>query len=255
MKLFGGFDALCDAILDPSIRKILDGYRTQGGIGPLLSSDSRRYLMYSHFEQLLETDDARPTIEPLLDRAVLQRGVVYKCARCRQVAWHSAAAAPNQFTCERCGLHQDADREAWFGEAEPTLSYRLAEVVFQLFEHNGEVPLLAAREAFGDSSRPPGRGYELRVKPPSGKAREVDIFQSDGYRLWVGEASTNPEFEPERLEFLGELAAALDAYGVLLATSRPRWSNATERLAEQRFPGLWPRLKLLSGIRTIPEPN
>lgn len=253
MKLFGGFDALCDAILDPGIRRILDGYRARDGLAPLLSSDSRRYLMYLHFEQLLETDDARPTVEPLLDRGVLQRGVVYKCARCRQVAWHSAAAPPNEFNCERCGLHQDADRDAWFGKAEPALSYRLAEVVFQLFEHNGELPLLAAREAFGESMRPPGRGYELRVMPPSGKPHEVDIFQSDGYRLWIGEASTTPEFEPERLGFLAELAAALDAYGVLLATSKPRWSEATEKLAEERFPGSWPRMKLLSGVRTIPD--
>ncbi len=252
MKLFGGFDGLCKAIRDPSVRTILDAYRSKQGIAPLLSSDSRRYLRYSHFEQLLETDDARSVVEPLLDSEILVRGVVFKCVRCRQVAWHSAASSPDQFVCDRCGLDQDANREAWFGTAEPVLSYRLAEVVFQLFEHDGELPLLAAKDAFGDSRRPLGRGYELTVTAPSAKAQEVDIFQSDGYRLWIGEASTKPQLDSDRLHFLAELAQILDAYGILLATSKPQWRDATEECARQLFPGPWPRLRLLTGVRTTP---
>lgn len=253
MALFGGFDQLCDAIRDRGIRSIIDAYRMKRGVGALLSSDRRRYLRYANFEKLLQTDDARSVVEPLLDQGVLTRGVVFKCARCRQDAWHSAATPPDTFTCGRCGLAQHADRDAWFGTAEPVLSYRLAEVIFQLFEHDGELPLLAAKDAFGSSNDPLGRGYELRVTPPSEKTQEVDIFQSDGYRLWIGEASTCPQLDEKRIEFLSHLAGELDAYGILLATSEVAWSDATKEAANRLFPGPWPRLRLLAGIRTHPE--
>lgn len=252
MKLFGGFDKLCKALLDPSVRTILDAYRSKRGPGARLSSDHRRYLTYVHFEQLLDTEDARSVVEPMLDRQVLVRGAVFKCVRCRQAAWHSAASPPDQFVCERCGLRQEANREAWFGTAEPVLSYRLAEVIFQLFEHHGELPLLAASEAFGNSKRPLGRGYELTVGPPAGKEQEVDIFQSDGYRLWIGEASIKPKLDTGRLEFLAELANVLDAYGILLATSGSQWSAVTEEHARRIFPGPWPRLRLMTGVQTTP---
>lgn len=256
IKLFGGFEELCEAILSAQIRPILDAYHNEVGPGARLSSDRRRYLTYRHFEALLGMDDARPVIEPLLDRHVLVRGVVLKCMRCRLAAWYSASMTPNRFSCDRCGLDQETSREAWFGSPEPILSYRLAEVVYQLFEHNGEVPLLAAKEAFGDSQDPLGRGYELRIAPPDGKAQEVDIFQSDGYRLWVGEASTKPQLTPNRLNFLSRLAGALNAYGVLLATPEPAWSSKTERTAKGLFPGPWPRLRLLVDVQTRPgEPS
>lgn len=253
MKLFGGFDALCDAILSPDIRTILDAYRAKDGPGPRLSSDGRKYLTYGHFEGLLEVDDAAPVIEPLIDQGVLARGVVLKCARCRQAAWHSAALTPKSFHCDRCGLDQDANRAAWFDTAEPVLSYRLAEVVFQLLEHNGALPLLAAKAAFGESDSPVGRGYELTVAPPGEKAQEVDIFQSDGYRLWIGEASVKPQLSSKRLDFISRLAEVVDAYGVLLATSKDNWNITTAERAKDQFPGAWPRLWLFGGVQMHPS--
>jgi hypothetical protein len=254
MKLFGGFGNLCNAILDPQIRAIIDAFRSKKGPGARLSADRRRYLRYTHFEGLLGLEDARPVIEPLLDRQVLIRGVVLRCARCRQAEWHSASTAPDRFTCGRCDLSQQANRDAWFGTAEPVLSYRLAEVMFQLFEHDGELPLLVAKAAFGESPDPVGRGYELSVSPPQEKAHEVDIFESDGHRLWVGEASTDPHLDPERLQFLARLSKVVDAYGILLGTSEAAWSAKTEAEARALFPGPWPQLRFLVAVRTTPAP-
>jgi hypothetical protein len=252
IKLFGGFEDLCDALRDKSIRSIINAFRGKPPIAPRLSHDNRRYLTYDHFKQLLGEANVRSVIDPLLDKEVLARGVVLKCTRCRQAAWHSAATVADAFTCSRCGLAQDVDRDAWFGTAEPRLSYRLAEVVFQLLEHDGELPLLATNDAFLGTRRPVGRGYELSVTSPDGQVQEVDIFQSDGYRLWIGEASVKAEFSDDRLVFLAELVDALDAYGVLLATSRSKWSSHTEERALKVFPGPWPRLRLLAGVRTAP---
>lgn len=252
MNLFGGFDGLCDALRDNSIRCVIDAYRGEPKIAPILSHDHRRYLTYAHFERLLDGERVRSIIDPLLDRGVLTRGVVLKCVRCRQAAWHSAATVADRFTCERCGLAQNADREAWFDTAEPVMSYRLAEVLFQLLEHDGELPLLATREAFLNSERPIGRGYELAITAPDGRLQEVDIFISDGYRLWIGEASVKAEFNEERLSFLAELADVVGAYGVLLATSRGKWRSTTRERAVEKFPGPWPQLRLLAEVKTVP---
>jgi hypothetical protein len=254
IDLFGGFAQLCGAILNPQIRTLIDAYRSKKGPGALLSSDRRRYLTYRNFEELLQADEARQVIEPLLDQRVITRGVVFKCVRCRQAEWHPASTSPGRFVCGRCDLEQDANREAWFGTAEPVLSYRLAEVIYQLFEHDGELPLLVAANAFGDSKNPIGKGYELRIVPPGRKAQEVDIFESDGHRLWIGEASKEPHLAPDRLEFLAELAGVIDAYGVLLGTSQPAWSEATSSTARHLFPGPWPRLRFLVDVVTRPRP-
>lgn len=253
MKLFGGYRALCDALRDSSIRGILNAYRGEPDIAPRVPFDDRRYLLYSHFEQILGKGKAGVVVEPLLDQGVLVRGVVLKCVRCRQAAWHSAASAPARFTCQRCGLTQDVNRDAWFGTPEPQPSYRLTEVVFQLLEHDGELPLLAARDAFGDSTQPVGQGYELLIKPPDSKAQEIDIFQSEGYRLWIGEASIEPSFDEQRFKFLLQLSDVLDAYGVLLATSKANWRPGIEERAHTAFPGPWPQLRLMAGVNTTPS--
>jgi hypothetical protein len=77
----------------------------------------------------------------------------------------------------------------------------------------------------------------------------VDIFSADGYRLWIGEAKTNGRFEPGRLAFIAELAKTLDAYGVLLATARSAWPQATLAETSRAFAEPWPQLRMRSGVR------
>jgi len=254
MNLFGGFDQLCAALLDPAVRKLLDAYTADPSPGPKLSQDRRRYLIWAHFEELLG-EDAAAVVRPLQDAGVLTQGVILKCARCRQRAWHRSGVVTDAFTCERCDLTQPADRQAWFDTDEPILSYRMAEVLFQLLSNNGELPLLAAREHFEGATRPAGRGFELELKTPEGEGWEVDIFRSDGPRLWIGEASKSGRFDAAKLAFLSRLAEAVNAYGVLLATSLPAWPDATKANAERAFPGSWPKLALRAGVRTAPMPE
>lgn len=251
MNLFGGFDPFCAALLDPAVRKLLDAYREPSSPGPKLSHDRRRYLTWAHFEELLG-EDAGAVVRPLQDAGVLAQGVVLKCGRCRQLAWHRSGVVTDAFTCERCDLEQSADRRAWFDTDEPVLSYRMAEVVFQLLANDGELPLLAVREHFEGATRPAGRGFELVLRTPEGESWEVDIFRSDGPRLWIGEASKSGRFNAQKLAFLSRLASALNAYGVLLATSRPVWPDATEANAERAFSGFWPKLVMRAAVRTAP---
>jgi hypothetical protein len=252
MDLFGGFDPLCAALLDPAVRELLDAYTHDPSPGPKLSQDRRRYLIWAHFEALLG-EDAAAVVRPLQDAGVLTQGVILKCARCRQRAWHRSGVVTDAFTCERCDLTQPADRRAWFDTDEPVLSYRMAEVLFQLLSNNGELPLLAAQEQFEDATRPAGRGFELELTTPEGARWEVDIFRSDGPRLWIGEASKSGRFDAPKLSFLAQLAAVVNAYGVLLATSLAAWPDSTKANAERAFPGSWPRLVMRAGVRTTPS--
>jgi hypothetical protein len=253
MRLFGGFDELCVALRDPDVRSVIDAYRAQDkdAPGPRLSSDSRRYLLWKHFERLLGAKQVAAIIDRMLTQGVLRRGLVLKCGRCRQAAWYSAGAVGEKFECGRCHLEQVPDRRSWFGD-EPLWSYRLAEVLYQFLENNGELALLAVHDEFEPSNRPLAHGFELELAPPDRKGVEVDIFSADGYRLWIGEAKTNARFEAARLPFIAELASLLDAYGVILATSKARWPPAMRDEAHSAFAGFWPRLRMVEGVQTTP---
>jgi hypothetical protein len=254
MRLFGGFAELCNALRDPSFRAVIDAYRDRraGAVGLLLSSDRRRYLTWEHLAGLLPGQPAASIIDELLARGVLRRGLVLKCSRCRQAAWHPLGAVRDTFECRRCHLQQVPDRQSWLGNDEPVWSYRMAEVLFQFFENDGELPVLAVRDAFAPSERPLDYSYELELTPPDAVSREVDIFSADGYRLWIGEAKKNGRFEPGRLEFVAQLASLVDAYGVIVVTSQRRWPPATLEQARAAFTGFWPQLRMIAGVRTGP---
>jgi hypothetical protein len=110
MELFGGFEGLCAALRDPAVRPVLDIYRDAKSPAPKLSEDNRRYPTWRHFEELLGTALTPKTLHPLLDAGTLTQGIVLRCARCRQKAWHRSGMVTDSFTCERCDLHQPANR-------------------------------------------------------------------------------------------------------------------------------------------------
>jgi hypothetical protein len=252
MQLFGGFDDLCAALRDQRIRRVIDAYQNKRAPGRSLSQDDRRYLTWGSFEQLLPDQPVAPVVDPLLARGVLSRGLVLKCRRCRQEAWHRISDVGDHFTCGRCHLGQRTERMSWLGTDEPVWSYRLAEVIFQFLAHDGELPLLAVHDEFEGSGRPLAHAYELDLLDPEGKRIEVDIFSADGYRLWIGEAKKNGRFEPGRLDTIAGLASLLDAYGILLATAQPKWPPSTKVQARASFSGFWPRVRMVAGVRTGP---
>jgi hypothetical protein len=156
------------------------------------------------------------------------------------------------FTCDRCSLQQPANRQAWFDEDEPVISYRMAEVLFQLLRHHGELPLLAVNDQFGGSRRSRGHGFELDLWTPDDEKFEVDIFRSDGSQLWIGEATIDGRLKESKLDFLARLAREVNAAGVLLATSRARWADATAAKAHAVFPGRWPALQMRDAVSLGP---
>lgn len=255
MALFGGFERLCKALREPEFRALTHAYRqgakAKEAKGLFLRQDQRRYLSWLDLEAALGSGSAE-RIDSLLAQKVLSRGIVLKCSVCRQEQWQPIEAVTDSFICSRCGTGQIGRRETWRGADEPQWSYRLAEVVFQLLDNNGELALLAVADEFDRSGRPLGLAFELELRHRDGLEFEFDLACSDGARLVIGEATITGRLSDERFEFLSRLSKATEAQQVLLATSKPRWTPETVARAERTFPGPWPQLKLLSGVKVGP---
>ncbi len=256
----GGFRELDEALRAGPTRRIVDGY-LKGEAGLLLTSDHRRYIALDDLRDLAGGDpDVDFLVASLVDKRVLTRGYPLKCERCRQVAWYSLDDVGSTFRCGRCRLAQEAGEEHFLTGLEPVLHYQLAEVVRQLLEHDGDLPLRAAVQLVGGSRRPIDYCFELEFVSQDGARAEHDLVLSDGYRLWIGEATTTDRFEqsgPAQYKRLMELKAhaeMLGAYGVLLATtSTTFWAKLkAQAQSPELFGGAWPRLILMEGVGASP---
>ena len=246
-SLFGSTSELVVALREPTTRAILDAYLSDKAPGQLLT-DGRRYLSLRNVATVVDDDNkAKTTLRDLLARAVVERGLILGCERCRQKAWYDLGGVEATFACGRCHRIQDVEGH-WGPSDEPPWFYRLAEVLYQFMRHDGFLPILAVHDMFSERTRFE-QSYELDFFQPDGEKFEIDIVVSDGPRLWIGEATVTGSFEKGRLERVAEAAAVLDPYGLLLATSKRRWSQGVEAEAEKVFPGpRWPEVQLVTGV-------
>ena len=185
----------------------------------MVLKEGRRYVTYAMVSTRFDWDPGA-SLAVLEAAGVLLRGLVFKCRRCRATAFYETGEVSKSFTCRRCRLDQIVTRDGWLGAAEPPWHYGLSEVMFQMLDHNGHLPVLATHSEFKDSHWPFDTAHELEVYPPPSlrlrtdgeeDKREVDIVVSDGPRLWVGEATTTDrlgtgEGEMLRLRELAQLA-------------------------------------------------
>lgn len=247
----GGFSAFCTALRDRAFRGLTDAFRAPANTeapGHFLRSDSRRYLRWADVGSALALPDPAEQIHQLLEQGVLSQGLILKCAVCRAQEWHRLGRVSKTFYCARCDSEQALRREAWRPGPEPQMTYRLAEVIYQLLEHHGELPLLAVYDRFPKPRLPLAEAFELKFVKGA-MEQELDIACALGSRLMIGEATVTGRLDADRFEFLRRLAEATGAREVLLATSEERWSEGTEARAAATFPGFWPRLHLQVGVR------
>jgi hypothetical protein len=241
-RLFGDPDGLVEALRDPTLRTVFDAYLKKDGVpGKWLSQDGRRYMSWKNLEDLVGAEATERGVPKLLETGVLERGLILKCERCRQKAWYHIETISEHFRCNRCRLDQPVE-EHWVEGYEPAWFYRLAEVLLQFLKANGDVPILAVFDTF-DRGRPLAHAYELDLYPPSADKLELDIFVAEESRLWIGEANVTGNYSQERLSLVRDVAEVLGAYGVVLATSKPRWPSGTLTAANHVFESA-PRLRL-----------
>jgi hypothetical protein len=147
--LFGGLDSLWDALLQKPTRALLDCY-VDKQVGRRFP-DGRTYI---------RVEDAPSGVDvELLQRyellGIVRRGLALKCERCRQGQFCELENVGRTFRCTRCGLDQIHGPEHWLGGPWPEWHFGLAEVIYQFLQHDGDIPLHAARSSLTAHRSPP----------------------------------------------------------------------------------------------------
>jgi hypothetical protein len=258
--LFGGFASLAKALQTAAVCAVLAAFRGRGDLG-LSLNDRRRYLALADIHNAVgDSGEADATLEEMEGNRVVSRGVVLKCNRCRSTSWYRLADVAETFSCHRCYLRQRPTRESWLMTVEPIWYYRLAEVVFQLLESDGELPIVASARAFSSERLAVDQSFELEFFGPGGEHSEHDIAVSFGHQLWLGEATKSDRLASSssaqllRLQKLLAVASVLDAYGVTLVTSQPAlWQQLVNQASStELFGSGWPRLRLETEVDLLP---
>lgn len=237
-EIFGGLDDCASALREPTSDALLNGYQSAASSdeapGVYLESISRRFLTLTDVATLagVSAEQARTTVDQLLERQVLNRGLLLSCERCSHAAFYPLAQVSQTFTCSRCGATASIVQQRWKKPvAEPHWYYALDEVVFQALHLDGwdVVQALAKlrQQARSFLWTPQTEFYE-------GEHRrgELDILAIADGRVIVGEAKKGDRLgdtaraERQAAARLLGLAEALTADTLVLA-SRTTWSQRT----------------------------
>jgi hypothetical protein len=268
MQKFGGVDKLGVFLRGDERRALLDKFldtnrplRGTHDEGVYLNSDHRRYLNFQSIRKILNKseEDVRVFIDDLIQKAVLYRGFIFKCAFCRNADWFSIDEITHEFKCKRCGHVQVYVSEHWREPNEPSWYYKLDEIVYQGYSHNMSVPALALYflsqkklesflyspelEFFDDNSDVP--------------VAELDLFCIQDGILSIGEAKKEDrlgENASDDRRISGkyhEFAKKLCARKVIFATIAPQWSGRTVEQIRHTFLGPEIGYELLTGAELL----
>jgi hypothetical protein len=173
----------------------------------------------------------RNDLDRLCGMGVIRRGLILRCAACKDLAFIPLDDARSTNTCRRCGADNQLAQGRWNVPIdEPTWWYDLHPAARELLAGDAGVGLLAAQHL-----RQAARTYEdvselefVRGKEP---VAEADLLAVVEGRVVLGEAKTKPTFgtRPQRTakaKKIAMMAAAVRADEVLLCTtSTTQWSS------------------------------
>lgn len=251
LDMWGSFAAIA-ADLTGTTREILNAFLPVGGkkhgnygIGYAIRSEGFTSLedIIKHLE--LEAGEARQLMDHLLLINVVKRGFLLSCARCRWEAFYRIEHVGPTFTCEACEHVSPLIQGRWYKEdPEPHIYYALDQVVRNLLNQHGYLPILAAAE-LGNNARSVLWTSEFSVVTDSDSI-ELDLCLIIDGRIIVGEAKSNGILKAEHgtqdaAKRLVEAAHILTADEIVLATSKERWAAGTATLVAQALDTHWKR--------------
>ncbi|MER7179119.1 hypothetical protein ABT404_06495 [Streptomyces hyaluromycini] len=238
VEMWGSYKALAADLSGP-VRTVLDSFlppakQRDGNYGPGYAIRGNGYVALEDIQKTLGSgtfDTSRDLVDRLLAANVLRRGLLLNCARCRFEAFYRIEQVGAAFDCEACGHTSALTRGRWYAkDAEPHWYYALDQVVQDLLQQHGDVPLIAAQQlrqgAFSVLWSP-----ELAVTDAEGEI-EIDLCLIIDGRIVVGEAKSNHTLKAgngtrEAAARLVHAAQLLSADEIVLATSRKAWSKGT----------------------------
>ena len=171
----------------------------------------------------------------LLEKNLLERGFRLKCNTCSFHSWYPAEEVGQTFKCARCFHIQVYD-------SHPLWLYKLPEVIFQGFEDNMQVPLLALFHLKSKSKHcfewipDSDIFWNENDKELHGN---IDILCLSDGRFYIGEAKSNDEIKADQFSFYEDICMRVPIDGIVFATTRQHWNRATQ----QRIDALKARFK------------
>jgi hypothetical protein len=202
-------------------------------------SDQRRYLPFPAISNLLGGDVAgQKVIEGLLSKDILYRGCVFKCSSCRDADWFGLDEFTQTFKCKRCGATQHASSvNYWYADYEPGWFYKLDEIVYQFFHHNGYVGTLALdrlRAKSEDSFLFTGDLELIKSGSNSRKPEfELDIVAVIDGEFVLGEAKKGDTLEEREIKKYLHLATKIAANKLVFATFADAWTQGARANIER----------------------
>ncbi|MGI5151332.1 hypothetical protein ACQEVC_34045 [Plantactinospora sp. CA-294935] len=230
--------------------QLWEGYLTFAGI-----------LRYGGSTDEQQALDFRQSIDKLLEKGILRRGLILGCAQCSRPAFVSIGDLAQVNGCPRCSARNNLSQERWKQpQAEPRWYYDLHPTFREHVVQDGDVPLLLSHHL-----RSEVRSYidvaEMELmNADSGSLAEADLIAlSDGQIITA---------EAKRPGFLGNgrklrdavakralLAEQLQADQIVLGTADSTWQQTSidalrSAIADRRWPVVAPRARLITGLGT-----
>ena len=188
------------------------------------------------------TDDSLNTTEMLPDEArrlialeLMERGFQLSCSLCSAKLWYRAEDVGQTFTCHRCYEEQRLNTN-------PFWLYKLPEVIFQFFDHDADVPLLALFHLQKKSTQhfQYVLDSEFFRSSDDKKGQNIDFACLSDGRVYIGEAKSNNDIESKQFKIYQYLADRLSIDGFVFATTAEEWNPSTLTRIEglrTKFPG------------------
>lgn len=253
IRKFGGLEETARIFRDAPqlslLNKFLDAEPNKAGVfdeGTRLSIDRRRYLNLPCIQKIVgDKDSSVRLIDDLVAKSVLLRGFILKCRYCRNADWFALSNVGQSFDCKRCGRQQVLKRENWLGSDaanhEPSLYYKLDEIVYQGLTNDMHVPILtldALRKRSAESFIFVPEMWFFKAGTPWIESDIICIV--DGI-LTLGEVKSADRIEKTSkdeaasLKKYKDLATALQSRSMVFATARPAWSAGTMASISEAF--------------------
>ena len=222
------------ADLRPPVRRLLDVFAAPKTNGPYkggIAVHGQGYLSFALAARALGATrtETRSTLDRLLAKRVLRRGLLLDCARCDWKAFQPIDELAQVITCPRCRHRNELSQPRWRRPThEPAWFYDLDQLVRDLLAANGDLPLLAA-DRIRQDHQAVLVAHELQLTDPGDPKpfAEIDICLIADGRVVVGEAKTANTISASQIDKLARAAAVLTADEVYLATAADQWTDPT----------------------------
>jgi hypothetical protein len=269
-RLWGGRAALTEDWAGP-LHPVLTGFHSQQKESSAAFPDRdgvvirvpEAYLSFRgmvRLSGLKDDDDALPLrndVDRLCGLGVIRRGLILRCAACKDLAFIAIDDVRSSNTCRRCGAANQLVHERWNHPIdEPTWWYDLHPAARELLAADAGVGLLAAHHL-----RRAARSYEdvseLEFVRGTTPVAEADLLAVVEGRVVLGEAKTTPTLGPRRQRTakankIATMSAAVRADEVLLCTtSTTEWSQTDLEAIRSALNNTLPKNVTRPTLRTV----